>query len=58
MHHQILSGAVVRAVIGVRKANVEGKVILRIRVHLCRANIIEALWRLTITLYEFRTKLA
>ncbi len=58
MHHQILAGAVMGTVIGIREAHVESKMILRIRVHLGGTNIIEALWCLTITLYEFRPKLA
>ena len=58
MHHQIGAGPAVHAVIGVRKADIERQMIARLRVHLRRADVVEALRRLAVAFGELRPELA
>src|SRR4051794_20155896 len=58
VHHQVPTRAAVCAVIGVRKPDVEGQVVGRVRVQLRGRDRIEALGRLPVALRAFGTELA
>ncbi|RLQ88643.1 hypothetical protein D8780_10910 [Notoacmeibacter ruber] len=58
MHHKVLARAAVSAVELVRIADIESKIILAVRVHLVRADRIEALGGLAVAFDKFRAELA
>ena len=57
MHHQIGAGAPVGAVIGVRVADVEGQMIVGVRVHLARPHRVEPFRSLAVALGVFGAEL-
>ena len=57
MDHQERAGAVVRPIIGVREAHVDGEVVAGVRIHQARGDRIEALRRLPIAFLDLGTEL-
>ena len=58
MHHQFGAGIALRTVIGVRKAGVEGEIVIGGRIHLSRRDGVEALGRLPVAFLLLRTEIA
>ncbi len=58
MHHQLRAGAIPGAVIGVRIAEIESQIILRVRIHQAGRDAVEAFRRLAIAFLDFGTEIA
>jgi hypothetical protein len=53
MHHEVRAGAAVGVVIGVRVAKVKGEIVVGVRIHLGRADRVEALRSLAVAFFCF-----
>ena len=58
VHHELCAGAAVGAVKGVRIAEIERQIVLRVRIHLAGADAVEALRRLPVAFLDLGAKLA
>ena len=58
VHHELRAGAAVGAVEGVRIAEIERQIILRVRIHLAGGDVVEALRRLAVAFLDLRTEFA